>query len=324
MAEGRYRKTVAEFPLPRLAKPTRCLTLAPMRASVSLLLLTLLTASAAADPCPPPSRWMLDVVRHASRVRLVRLAGRERDKNPLARDTTFLGYRALGGADLRPPAAKLAAAALGRPMSYACGDLLPDTIFAGPLALGFDFEAPSGRLRLVLLEPERTLELHLDTGAYTESKLSDRGLRAWHAALGQILRQRGETRADFERRMSPPPPPPPPPPTHADSVASLARAADSTKALDLVELRKAQLLAVTRVQPVYPDMAREAGVDGTVLVSALVDPNGNVHDAKVVKSIPMLDAAAIAAVRPWRFNPYLDQGTAVWAWTRVPVRFSLH
>jgi TonB family protein len=49
-----------------------------------------------------------------------------------------------------------------------------------------------------------------------------------------------------------------------------------------------------------------------------------VRDAKVVKSIPMLDAAAVAAVRQWRFPPYLDQGMAVWAWTRVPVRFSLH
>lgn len=299
-----------------------------MRAPAVVCLLVLLctaAAAAAADPCPPPSAWMRKAVRQANRVRIVRLAGRERAKNPFARDTTFLGYRALGGAELRARAAKRVAAAFGSAASFGCGEMMPDAFFLGSLQLGFDFDSPLyGRLRLVLLEPERTVEMYLDSGSYTEAKLSDQGLRAWHAAFGEILRQRGESRADFERRMSPPPPPPPPPPTHADSVAAVARAADSTRAVDLTQLHKPQLQAVTKVQPAYPDIARESGVDGTVIVSALVDPRGNVRDAKVVKSIPMLDAAALAAARQWHFEPYLDQGIAVWAWTRVPVRFSLH
>ena len=291
------------------------------------LLVALLAGSALADPCPPPSRWMLDVASQATRVRLVRLAGRQQDKNPFARDTTFVGYRALGGADLRSEASKRVAAAFGRAASYGCGEMPPDKVLSRALSLGFDFDGPSGRLRLVLLEPERTVQLSLDTGAYAESKLSDRGVRAWRAALEEILRQRGEVLADFERRMTPPPPPAPPTlagRTASDSAGAASAATDSTKALDLLQLQKPALFALTKSQPLYPDQAREAGVDGTVIVSALVDPQGRVRDAKVVKSIPMLDAAALAAVRQWQFTPYLDGGQAVWAWTRVPVRFSLH
>lgn len=82
--------------------------------------------------------------------------------------------------------------------------------------------------------------------------------------------------------------------------------------------------AVTRVAPNYPDLAREAGVDGTVLVQALVGKDGKVKDVKVVKSIPMLDDAARAAVRSWVFKPALSNNKPVAVWVAVPVRFSLH
>jgi periplasmic protein TonB len=82
--------------------------------------------------------------------------------------------------------------------------------------------------------------------------------------------------------------------------------------------------AVTKVQPVYPDMAREAGVDGQVMVQALVGKDGKVKDTKVVKSIPMLDAAAVAAVKQWVFKPALSNNKPVAVWVAVPVKFSLH
>jgi periplasmic protein TonB len=82
--------------------------------------------------------------------------------------------------------------------------------------------------------------------------------------------------------------------------------------------------AVTKVQPVYPDMAREAGVDGTVMVQALVGKDGKVKDTKVVKSIPMLDASAITAVKQWVFKPALSNNKPVAVWVAVPVKFSLH
>lgn len=82
--------------------------------------------------------------------------------------------------------------------------------------------------------------------------------------------------------------------------------------------------AITKVAPSYPDDARRRGVDGTVLVQALVGRDGTVKDTKVVKSIPELDAAAVASVRQWRFKPAMAKGRPVAVWVAVPVKFSLH
>jgi protein TonB len=82
--------------------------------------------------------------------------------------------------------------------------------------------------------------------------------------------------------------------------------------------------AITKVPPNYPDLAREANVDGTVMVQALVGKDGKVKDTKVVKSIPMLDQAATEAVRQWVFKPALSNNKPVAVWVAVPVRFSLH
>lgn len=81
---------------------------------------------------------------------------------------------------------------------------------------------------------------------------------------------------------------------------------------------------ITHVQPIYPDIAREAGVDGTVMVQALVGKDGRVKDVRVVKSIPMLDAAAIQAVKGWVFKPALTNNKPVAVWVGCPVKFSLH
>jgi len=82
--------------------------------------------------------------------------------------------------------------------------------------------------------------------------------------------------------------------------------------------------AITKVPPIYPDLAREAGVDGTVLVQALVGKDGKVKDTKVVKSMPMLDAAAETAVKQWVFKPALSNNKPVAVWVAVPVKFTLH
>ena len=83
-------------------------------------------------------------------------------------------------------------------------------------------------------------------------------------------------------------------------------------------------VAITKVQPVYPDIAREAGVDGTVIVQALVGKDGHVKDVRVQKSITMLDLSAQAAVRQWVFKPALSNNKPVAVWVAVPVRFTLH
>lgn len=79
--------------------------------------------------------------------------------------------------------------------------------------------------------------------------------------------------------------------------------------------------AVVRVPPIYPAIAREANVAGVVMVQALVGKDGKVRDTRVVKSIPMLDGAAVDAVRQWVFNPAKAAGKPVAVWVAVPVRF---
>jgi protein TonB len=81
--------------------------------------------------------------------------------------------------------------------------------------------------------------------------------------------------------------------------------------------------AITKAAPLYPDIAREAGVDGQVVVQALVGKDGRVKDTRVVKSIPMLDQAAVDAVKQWVFKPALSNNKPVAVWVAVPVRFSL-
>ena len=88
---------------------------------------------------------------------------------------------------------------------------------------------------------------------------------------------------------------------------------------DVEELPEATL----RVSPVYPEDARSAGVDGTVMVQALVLRDGTVGETRIVKSIPPLDAAASAAVRQWRFKPARTKGEPVAVWVGIPIKFSL-
>src|SRR5262249_31223859 len=81
--------------------------------------------------------------------------------------------------------------------------------------------------------------------------------------------------------------------------------------------------AITKVAPDYPELARAANAEGTVMVSALVGKDGRVKDVRVVKSIPMLDASALAAVKQWTFEPARAHQQPVAVWVSVPVRFTL-
>ena len=82
-------------------------------------------------------------------------------------------------------------------------------------------------------------------------------------------------------------------------------------------------VAMRKVSPDYPPEAKASEMEGTVVVQALVDVDGTVADTKVVKSVPELDAAAVAAVLQWTFKPALSNGKPVASWVAVPVKFSL-
>lgn len=83
---------------------------------------------------------------------------------------------------------------------------------------------------------------------------------------------------------------------------------------------------VSSPEVVYPDIAREAGVEGRVVVRMLVGRDGRVKDAVVDArhSVPMLDPAALAAARASVFTPALTNGHAVAVWVARPYEFRLH
>lgn len=80
---------------------------------------------------------------------------------------------------------------------------------------------------------------------------------------------------------------------------------------------------IVHAQPNYPPIAKTARVQGTVEVSVVIDASGNVERAQVVKSIPQLDAAAVEAVKKWKFNPTVVNGMAVPVKMIVQVTFAL-
>lgn len=74
---------------------------------------------------------------------------------------------------------------------------------------------------------------------------------------------------------------------------------------------------------VYPDQAQAAGIQGGVQAEIVIDPEGIVTDARIVKSIPLLDEAALRAVRDWRFEPTMVDGQPVPVRMVVTVNFTL-
>ena len=80
---------------------------------------------------------------------------------------------------------------------------------------------------------------------------------------------------------------------------------------------------VSYLPPVYPPIAIQARVDGTVELEATIDATGAVQDVKVIKSIPLLDRAAIDAVSRWRYTPTRLNGVAVPVLMTITVTFTL-
>ena len=75
------------------------------------------------------------------------------------------------------------------------------------------------------------------------------------------------------------------------------------------------------VQPVYPALAQSARISGEVTIEAAIGPDGKVIDAKVVRSIPLLDQAALDAVQQWEYLPTMLNGVPVPVVVTVTVNF---
>ena len=82
---------------------------------------------------------------------------------------------------------------------------------------------------------------------------------------------------------------------------------------------------LTPIRPKYPEIAQEAGIEGTVFIQAFIDKKGRVIETTIIKGIPNtgLDEAAIKAIRKTRFRPAKQRERAVGVWISIPVNFKL-
>src|SRR5207237_4911640 len=91
--------------------------------------------------------------------------------------------------------------------------------------------------------------------------------------------------------------------------------------LRLSYLEPGQLLSSP--QPQYPALARQAGIQGRVVLTAIIGRSGEIETLLVKSGQPLLARAAEAAVKQWRYRPYILNGEAVEVETQIIVDFSL-
>ena len=82
-----------------------------------------------------------------------------------------------------------------------------------------------------------------------------------------------------------------------------------------------QKLLVHKVEPIYPESARQANLSGIVTLNAIVEADGAVSQVNALSGSEVLRQAAIDAVKWWRFEPYKISGQAVRVQTIVAVEF---
>lgn len=104
-------------------------------------------------------------------------------------------------------------------------------------------------------------------------------------------------------------PPPPPPPPVQEPVRIGGSIQPPKKLVDAL--------------PKYPSIAAQAGVQGIVIIEATISETGDVVATKVLRSIPLLDRAAIDAVMQWKYTPVRLNGTPVPVLMTVTVNFAL-
>jgi len=86
----------------------------------------------------------------------------------------------------------------------------------------------------------------------------------------------------------------------------------------------ASTMKLAGAAPAYPAVAQAAGIQGTVVVALTIGPNGSVRDAQGISGPALLQPATIAAVRSWRYRPWLVYGKAVPFETQVSIHFTIN
>jgi len=117
----------------------------------------------------------------------------------------------------------------------------------------------------------------------------------------------------------PPPPSISAPPAAAPQSTPAQAANTAKKGTNGGQVQQAQLLV--RRDPEYPSIAKQAGAQGEVVLTAMIGLDGRVKDVKVVSGHPLLRNAAIAAVKQWVYRPTILNGAPIEAETRISLNF---
>jgi protein TonB len=107
------------------------------------------------------------------------------------------------------------------------------------------------------------------------------------------------------------------------SLAAVPKFVPSTPQRIRISAGVTKGLLIQRIELPYPTLARAARVQGDVVLSAVIDSNGHITNLLLVSGHPMLVPAAIAAVKQWRYKPYLLNGQPVEVETTITVIFTL-
>jgi len=108
-------------------------------------------------------------------------------------------------------------------------------------------------------------------------------------------------------------PPPPPPPPEAPRPPQRIKEGGNVQQANLVK----------QVKPPYPPLARQARIQGTVILEAVINRQGSVDQLRVVSGHPLLVQSAMDAVRQWKYRPTLLNGEPVEVVTTITVNFNL-
>ena len=115
--------------------------------------------------------------------------------------------------------------------------------------------------------------------------------------------------------------PPPPPPAAPATIDTRQGSVDEPALRVGGNIRPP--VKIKNVHPEYPAEAKAAGIQGVVILETRIEPDGTVSQARVLRSIPLLDQAAVEAVLQWQFTPTLLNGQAVPVVMTTTVNFTL-
>ncbi len=106
------------------------------------------------------------------------------------------------------------------------------------------------------------------------------------------------------------------------ALTALAASQEKTTRLQ-VDIKQMSDQLITKVAPAYPPLARQARIQGTVVLKATINKTGDVVNLQLISGHPMLAPAAIEAVKQWKYKPYVLNGEPVEVETNVTVNFQL-